>query len=60
MSSQPAETYQIIEANSSRILEEKVQDELDLGWHLYGSPICQTLGSADEYPIWAQALIRVD
>lgn len=59
MISQPAETYQIVEANSAAALEEKVQDELDLGWHLYGNPICQTFGSADEYPIWAQALIRV-
>jgi len=54
-----AKQYQMITEVDPGTLSDKVDTELSMGWHLFGSPMCAIPGP-DEYPIWSQALVRVD
>lgn len=54
-----ATQYQLITEIDPGTFSDKIDEELMLGWHLFGNPMCAIPG-ADEYPIWSQALVRVD
>lgn len=51
-----ASRYQIVEATDAGVLADLVDEELSLGWTLYGNPMCVSRGTG--FMKWSQALIR--
>ena len=51
--------YRVIEADDSDQLTRLVIEYLEAGWTIAGPHSITTRGSADEYSIWSQTVIKL-